>query len=289
MTETDDPNYFETQHGAGGDFSYGGGVPTGETKTSAPRPEDFEGFEPNEDEYGFPKETEEFGKGEQPLFSQEKTQFSTSRSLDAGFEKDNIGIGNMGTGRSAPLRSQSSTGYNELDTKDREPPGQGDYQDIGEDRGAGTSYAPPSQAGESKMNTSEELDTTEKAPSQTGKIGEGETKSNLISDITSKGGSVEESSNGLFSAAKDAFSMGTSEEELGAGLLAIPGIGEVLGGIMEGIGAITEAGAVGAGAYGAVQSMMSADQEEALRQKPLAPIRMPTLDLGGSIGVPLMS
>ena len=80
-----------------------------------------------------------------------------------------------------------------------------------------------------------------------------------------------------------------TEEEIGGSLFSIPGIGEVLGGIMEGIGAITEATAVGAGAYGAVQSMMAGDKEEALRDTPLAPIRMPTLDLGGSIGVPLMA
>jgi len=132
-------------------------------------------------------------------------------------------------------------------------------------------------------------ETKEAVASRQDNLRVGETKSDLFSDIASKSESMEESGNGLYSAAKDALSMGTSEEEIGAGLLAIPGIGEVLGGIMEGIGAITEAGAVGAGAYGAVQSMMSADQEEALRQKPLAPIRMPTLDLGGSIGVPLMS
>ena len=94
---------------------------------------------------------------------------------------------------------------------------------------------------------------------------------------------------GLFSAAKDALGIGSSEEEIGAGLFSIPGIGEVLGGIMEGIGAITEATAVSAGAYGAVQSMMAGDKEEALREMPLAPIRVPTLDLGGSVGVPLMA
>ncbi len=235
MTETDDPNYFETK--SSGDFSYGGSVSSGETKTSG----SFQGFD-DTDEYGLPRASEPIGTGEPSLFSQERQQSSTSRSLDAGFENDRMGIGNMGkSSRGAPLRKQPDQGYNELDTTEKAPP-------------RPTSKAPGAGVYDDELSSSQSMETS-----------------------------------GLDSAAKDALSMGTSEEEIGAGLLAIPGIGEVLGGIMEGIGAITEAGAVGAGAYGAVQSMMSADQEEALRQKPLAPIRMPTLDLGGSIGVPLMS
>ena len=121
-------------------------------------------------------------------------------------------------------------------------------------------------------------------------IAPGETKEGLIQrqdnlrvDSSLESPEAESSGGkGLFSAAKDALGIGSSEEEIGAGLFSIPGIGEVLGGIMEGIGAITEATAVSAGAYGAVQSMMAGDKEEALREMPLAPIRVPTLDLGGS-------
>ena len=128
-------------------------------------------------------------------------------------------------------------------------------------------------------------------------IAPGETKEGLIQrqdnlrvDSSLESPEAESSGGkGLFSAAKDALGIGSSEEEIGAGLFSIPGIGEVLGGIMEGIGAITEATAVSAGAYGAVQSMMAGDKEEALREMPLAPIRVPTLDLGGSVGVPLMA
>ena len=121
---------------------------------------------------------------------------------------------------------------------------------------------------------------------------EGESKvvPTITKDLTTKSNTITKdlpTKSDVPSVAKDLTPI--TEEEIGGSLFSIPGIGEVLGGIMEGIGAITEATAVGAGAYGAVQSMMAGDKEEALRDTPLAPIRMPTLDLGGSIGVPLMA
>ena len=65
MTDVDDPNYFDTREG--GDFSYGGSVSSGETKTSAPAERGFEGFQ-DTDEYGLPRATEPLGTGEPSLF-----------------------------------------------------------------------------------------------------------------------------------------------------------------------------------------------------------------------------
>ena len=78
---------------------------------------------------------------------------------------------------------------------------------------------------------------------------------------------------------------GGVEEGLGAGLLA-SGIFAPLGALLEGLGAVTEVASVGAGAYGAVQSMIDTGKEEALRNTPMAPIRTGGLDVGGSVGVP---
>jgi len=76
-----------------------------------------------------------------------------------------------------------------------------------------------------------------------------------------------------------------TEEGLGAGLLA-SGIFAPLGALLEGLGAITEVASVGAGAYGAVKSMIDTGQEDALRDKPLPPINPGNLDVGGAIAAP---
>ena len=78
---------------------------------------------------------------------------------------------------------------------------------------------------------------------------------------------------------------GGVEEAAGAGLLAT-GIFAPLGALLEGLGAITEVASVGAGAYGAVQSMIDTGKEEALRNTPMAPVSGGTLDIGGSIAAP---
>lgn len=251
MTETDDPNYFETQHGSGGDFSYGGSVSSGETKSAAP--ERFEGFS-NTDEFGLPKASEPLGTGEPSLFSHEEPRFSTSRSLDAGFENDRMGIGNMAkSSRGAPLRKQPDQGYNSLDTEERAParpsskaPGAGAYDDELSQSASQTAGAEASEAG----------------------------------NIASGAGDA--------AAAATGEAAGAVEEGLGAGLLA-SGIFAPLGALLEGIGAVTEVGSVGAGVYGAVQSFSEQGQEEALRNKPLPQVSQPTLDLGGRVAAPVLA
>jgi hypothetical protein len=78
------------------------------------------------------------------------------------------------------------------------------------------------------------------------------------------------------------------EEGLGAGLLA-SGIFAPLGALLEGVGALTEVASVGAGVYGAARGMIDAGKEDALRDTPLPQIKAPPLDLGGSVGVPLLA
>lgn len=249
MTETDDPNYFETQHGSGGDFSYGGSVSSGETKSAAP--ERFEGFD-NTDEYGLPRATEPLGTGEPSLFSHEEPRFSTSRSLDSGFENDRMGIGNMGkSSRGAPLRKQPDQGYNALDTEERAPP-------------RPTSKAPGAGAYDDELSQSASQTAGAEA-SEAGNIASGA---------------------GDAAAAATGEAAGAVEEAAGAGLLA-SGIFAPLGALLEGIGAVTEVGSVGAGVYGAVQSFSEQGQEEALRNKPLPQVSQPSLDLGGRVAAPL--
>jgi len=77
----------------------------------------------------------------------------------------------------------------------------------------------------------------------------------------------------------------TTEEAIGGGLLA-SGIFAPLGALLEGLGAVTEVASVGTGVYGAVQSMIDTGKEEALRNKPLAPVSGGNLDVGGSIAAP---
>ena len=75
-------------------------------------------------------------------------------------------------------------------------------------------------------------------------------------------------------------------EGLGAALLPVFA---PLGALLEGVGALTEVASVGAGVYGAVRGMTDAAKEDALRDTPLPQIKAPPLDLGGSIGVPLLA
>jgi len=257
MTETDDTNYFETKHGTGGDYSYGGSVSSGETKTSAPAraSSPYRGFEQDLDDYGLPKPTEEFGKGEPSLFSHEEPRFSTQRGLDSGFENvRGEGIGNMGkSSRGAPLRKQSAQGYNELDSEERPPP-------------RPTSKAPG--AGEFD-------DELSNAASQAG----AEEKS-VVSGLSDAVDSAVASTGGEIA--------GGLEEGLGAGLLA-SGIFAPIGALLEGLGAATELGSVGAGVYGAVESFNTEATESSLRNKPLPTIRQPTLDLGGRVAAPILA
>tara|TARA_R110000823_G_scaffold51488_5_gene128295 strand:- start:132 stop:1526 length:1395 start_codon:yes stop_codon:yes gene_type:complete len=281
MTDTDDPNYFQTQHGAGGDFSYGGSVSSGETKTPgrARAESDFSGFEPDEDQYGLPKPTEALGEGEPSLFSHEEPRFSTQRGLDAGFENDRMSIGNMGRSRGAPLRSQSSQGYKELDTAPRAPTrgaGEGDYQDIGEDRGAGTTYSPPGETKSMDSALSNSADQTAGA--------EASSASNIGDDAGKIAGDVVDSA----AASTGGEVAGGLEEGLGAGLLA-SGIFAPIGALLEGLGAVTEVGSVGAGVYGAVQSFSEQGAEEALRNKALPQVSQPSLDLGGRVAAPVLA
>ena len=267
MTDTDDLNYFQTQHGAGGDFSYGGSVSSGETKTPgrARAESDFTGFEPDEDQYGLPKPTEAVGEGEPSLFSHEEPRFSTQRGLDAGFENDRMGIGNMGLSQSrtrgAPLRSQSSQGYNSLDTEERAPT-------------RPTSKAPGAGAYDDELSASAKQTAGTEA-SSAGSIGDdaGKIAGDVVdSAAASTGGEV----------------AGGLEEGLGAGLLA-SGIFAPIGALLEGLGAVTEVGSVGAGVYGAVQSFSEQGAEEALRNKALPQVSQPSLDLGGRVAAPVLA
>jgi hypothetical protein len=253
MTETDDPNYFETKHGTGGDYSYGGSVSSGETKTQVPAEEGFKGFD-DLDEYGLPRASEPLGTGEPSLFSHEEPRFSTQRGLDSGFENDRMGIGNMGkSSRGAPLRKQSAQGYNELDSEERPPP-------------RPTSKAPGAGEFDDELsNAASQAGAEEKsAASGLGDV--------LDSAAASTGGEI----------------AGAAEEGIGAGLLA-SGIFAPIGALLEGLGAATELGSVGAGVYGAVESFQTEATESALRDKPLPTIRQPTLDLGGRVAAPILA
>ena len=86
-------------------------------------------------------------------------------------------------------------------------------------------------------------------------------------------------------AAGDLNATADTLEETGLAL-DTTGVGVILGGLLEGLGAITEVASVGAGAYGAVQSMVDAGKEEALRNSAMPSIKPGSLDLGGSVGVP---
>jgi hypothetical protein len=242
MTETDDPNYFDTKYGKGGDFSYGGSVGSGETKTQAPAEESFEGFD-DLDEYGLPRPSEPLGTGEPSLFSHEEPRFSTQRGLDSGFENDRMGIGNMGkSGRDFPLRKQPDQGYNELDTEERPPP-------------RPTSKAPGAGEFDDELSSAASQAATEEKSAASG-LGDV-----LDSAAASTGGEI----------------AGAAEEGIGAGLLA-SGVFAPLGALLEGLGAATELGSVGAGVYGAVESFQTEATESALRDKPLPTISQPTLD-----------
>ena len=282
MTDTDDMNYFQTQHGAGGDFSYGGSVSSGETKTPgrARAESDFTGFEPDEDQYGLPKPTEAVGEGEPSLFSHEEPRFSTQRGLDAGFENDRLSIGNMGRSRGAPLRSQSSQGYNELSTEPnssesgalRSQSSQG-YNELSTEPRTTYSGGETKSMDSALSNAADQTAATES--SSAGSIGDdaGKIAGDIVdSAAASTGGEV----------------AGGLEEGLGAGLLA-SGIFAPLGALLEGVGAVTEVGSVAAGAYGAVQSFSEAGAEEALRNKPMPTINRPALDLGGRVAAPVLA
>ena len=253
MTETDDPNYFDTKYGKGGDFSYGGSVGSGETKTQAPAEESFEGFD-DLDEYGLPRPSEPLGTGEPSLFSHEEPRFSTQRGLDSGFENDRMGIGNMGkSGRDFPLRKQPDQGYNELDTEERPPP-------------RPTSKAPGAGEFDDELSSAASQAATEEKSVASG-LGDV-----LDSAAASTGGEI----------------AGAAEEGIGAGLLA-SGVFAPLGALLEGLGAATELGSVGAGVYGAVESFQTEATESALRDKPLPTISQPTLDLGGRVAAPILA
>jgi len=215
------------------------------------------------DENGLPNATEKLGTGEPSLFdAHEEPRFSTTRPLDAGFENDRTGIGNMGLEerfkRTRPQPYTEPEGKFAGETKEmtdfKKPtsgPGEGDYQDIGEDRGTISQYAPPD---------------VPKTISNEGASG--------ISTAEEEGGS------GLGDA------LGDGEMGIGDALLA-SGIFAPLGALLEGLGAITEVASVGAGAYGAVQSFSEAGVEETLRKKALPQVSQPTLDLGGRVVAPL--
>tara|TARA_R110001606_G_scaffold108524_5_gene233638 strand:+ start:3476 stop:4972 length:1497 start_codon:yes stop_codon:yes gene_type:complete len=315
MSATDDPNYFETKSG-GSSFAYGDGRRFA-SNSDAMGGDDFEGFD-NTDKFGLPLKSQAFGEGEPSLFSHEEPRFSTQRGLDAGFGNDRVGIGNMGRAPQAPVRQRfseySTTAPEAQETKtggielsDMKPGrGRGDYQDIGEDRGAGASYAPPSQgqaggarAGESKMDTSEEQRVFDRSGGET----KGEEPDGIYSSAAkqtagaegSSAGSIGDDAGKLAGDVVDSAAASTGgevagglEEGLGAGLLA-SGIFAPLGALLEGIGAVTEVGSVAAGAYGAVQSFSEAGAEEALRNKPMPTINRPALDLGGRVAAPILA
>ncbi len=246
---------------AQGDFSYshsevprGGGVAA----------EDMVG---NVDEYGLPRVSSSVTESSEPsLFSHEEPRFSTSRPLDAGFANDRVSIANMGRPSRAP---------------------------------AARPYSRPEPQGEMK-----EMDNF--APKEEGEIRPGSsvsrtTRNTFGGDIEQTADSAEQAAateaadatgiEGLGDAAAAAGAgeaAGAVEEAAGAGLLA-SGIFAPLGALLEGIGAVTEVGSVGAGVYGAVQSFSEEAQAQALRKAPLPQVSQPTLDLGGRVAAPVLA
>lgn len=136
-------------------------------------------------------------------------------------------------------------------------PTDGNYANLDEASGGPGRYAPPTLAGDEP----DIPPTADNAGTNAAGIGD---------DLLEGGGET---------------AAAVTEEGLGAGLLA-SGIFAPLGALLEGLGAITEVASVGAGAYGAVKSMIDTGQEDALRAKPLPPINPGNLDVGGAIAAP---
>ena len=285
MSATDDPNYFETKSG-GSSFAYGDGRRDA-TNSDAMGLDNFEGFD-NTDKFGLPRESQPLGTGEPSLFSHEEPRFSTQRGLDASFEDRGIGVGNIGKRPQPPIRqrfSEYSTTAPEaqgetksgIEMSDMKPGrGRGDYQDIGEDRGAGTTYSPPGETKSMDSALSNSADQTAGT--------EASSASNIGDDAGKIAGDVVDSA----AASTGGEVAGGIEEAAGAGLLA-SGIFAPIGALLEGLGAVTEVGSVGAGVYGAVQSFSEQGAEEALRNKALPQVSQPALDLGGRVAAPVLA
>ena len=266
MTEVDDPNYFETKAG-GSSFAYGDGRRY--TNNSDMRAANAGG---DLDEYGLPKIQE----SSQPSlfeFSHEEPRFSTQRGLDAGFENDRYA---SVPGRAARTPAPVSQPAAESAIAEHSNPAGPEVEMRGLSAKAEGEIRPGSSVERTTQNTiGEDIEDVGEAAEQTA-------------------GAEEAVSSGL-SGAADAAAAATAgevaggiEEGVGAGLLA-SGIFAPIGALLEGVGAVTEVGSVGAGVYGAVQSFSEEAQAQALRKAPLPQVSQPTLDLGGRVAAPVLA
>lgn len=261
MTEVDDPNYFETKAG-GSSFAYGDGRRY--TNNS-----DMRG---DLDEYGLPKIQESSGPSLFE-FSHEEPRFSTQRGLDAGFENDRYAAV---PGRAPRTPAPVSQPAAESAIAEHSNPAGPEVEMRGLSAKAEGEIRPGSSVERTTQNTiGEDIEDVGEAAEQTA-------------------GAEEAVSSGL-SGAADAAAAATAgevaggiEEGVGAGLLA-SGVFAPIGALLEGIGAVTEVGSVGAGVYGAVQSFSEEAQAQALRKAPLPQVSQPTLDLGGRVAAPVLA
>ncbi len=257
MTETDDPNYFETRAG-GNSFAYGDSVGE-ESKVAS-----------GLDEYGLPRRT-----GGNPLFDRgEEPRFSTSRGLDASWENGRVEPSVASMGKQPRGVANPESQLEQYSRPEASPEGR-DLEMRSYSAKAEGEIRPGSAIERTTENTfgGDIAEDTSAAAAQSA-VEEG---SNAVGDALEAG-----------AAAAGEAAAGAAEEGVGAGLLA-SGIFAPLGALLEGVGAVTELGAVGTGVYGAVQSITDADKEEALRNTPLPAIRQPTLDLGGRVAAPILA
>jgi len=259
MTETDDPNYFETRAG-GNDFSYGGSV-GGESKVMS-----------GLDEYGLPRRT-----GGNPLFDRgEEPRFSTTRGLDASWENGRAEPSVASMGKQPRGVANPESRIEQYSRPEASPEG----RDL-EMR----SYSAKAE-GEIRPGSSVERTTTNTFGGDIAEDTSAAAAQSAVEESSVAGGLGDVVDAAAAAGAGEAA--GAVEEAAGAGLLA-SGIFAPLGALLEGVGAATELGSVGAGVYGAVQSITDADKEEQLRNTPLPTIRQPTLDLGGRVAAPILA
>lgn len=257
MTETDDPNYFETKAG-GNSFAYGDSVGQ-ESKVMS-----------GLDEYGLPRRT-----GGNPLFDRgEEPRFSTTRGLDASWEEGKVEPSIATMGKQPKVVRDPESRIEQYSRPEASPEG----RDL-EMR----SYS-AKEEGEIRPGSSVERSTVNTFG---GDIAE-DTSAGAAQAAGAEAGNAAGAALEAGAAAAGEAAAGAAEEGIGAGLLA-SGVFAPLGALLEGVGAVTELGAVGTGVYGAVKSIQDADAEDALRKAPLPAIRQPTLDLGGRVAAPILA
>jgi len=216
------------------------------------------------DEYGLPRVSSSVTESSEPaLFSHEEPRFSTQRGLDSGFENDRMSIATMGREARPYSRPEPQGEMKEMDNF--APKEEGEIRP-----GSRVTRTTTNTFGgdiEQTADSAEQAAATEAADATSAGIGDA-----VDAAAAATAGEV----------------AGAAEEGVGAGLLA-SGVFAPLGALLEGIGAVTEVGSVGAGVYGAVQSFSEEAQAQALRKAPLPQVSQPTLDLGGRVAAPVLA